>query len=76
MDPNTRPNVVTVGVLAGAVAQLFVYIWNSALPWQLGPNESGSVTIIFMAAAQAIDRRSKRRSEHVITKYGQGDANP
>ena len=70
MNPEHRPNIITVGLLAGAITQLFVFAWNANVPTQLGPGEAAAITTILTALAQYLDRSSKRATEHVLTKYG------
>jgi hypothetical protein len=67
-----RPNIITVGVLTGAIVNLIVWAWNavlSNLP-PMGPNEAVALTTIVTAVVQFYDRRWKRRHKHVIRKYG------
>jgi hypothetical protein len=70
MNPENRPNIITVGLLGGAVAQLFCFAWNNLAPVQLGAGEAAAVATLFTAGLQWLDRFSKRSTAHVITKYG------
>lgn len=67
-----RPNIVTVGLLAGAVAQMILWAWNgwatADLP-KLGPGEAAALTTILTALAQYADRLQKRAGAYVVTKY-------
>ena len=67
-----RPNIVTVGLLAGAVAQLILWAWNGWLPAgapELGPAESAALTTVMTAVAQYLDRWTKRQVGYVRGKY-------
>lgn len=73
-----RPNIITVGVAAGAAAQMLVWLWNGLQLWaELGPAEAAALTTIITALAQWCDRREKRRQGYVVTKYaGQRPGRP
>ena len=71
MDPTTLPNILTVGVIAGALAQMILFAWNALVPkFPMGAAEGAALTTILTAAAQWADRLSKREHAHVLTKYG------
>ena len=67
-----RPNIVTVGLLAGALAQMILWAWNGwaaeGLP-RLGPGEAAALTTIMTAVAQYLDRWTKRQGGYVVAKY-------
>jgi hypothetical protein len=69
VNPETRPNIITVGLIGGALAQLFCFGWNALAPVQLGAGEAAAIATLFTAGLQWIDRTSKRSTDHVITKY-------
>ena len=70
MDVEPRPNIITVGALAGGVAQLIAWLWNGlALGPPLGTNEGMALATVLTAAAQWCDRHAKRGSGYVVTKY-------
>lgn len=75
MNEESRPNIITVGVLAGAVVQMVVWLWNGALSSlpPMGAGEAAALTTIVTALVQFVDRQSKRARSHVINKYGGGD---
>lgn len=71
MDDTTRPNILTIGVLAGAIAQMVLFIWNAAVPkFPMGAAEGAAVATILTALAQWADRNSKRSRHHVLNKHG------
>lgn len=80
MDPTTRPNILTVGVIAGAIAQMVLFAWNALVPkFPMGAAEGAALTTILTAFAQWADRLSKREHQHVIRKHAQeyyGPTNP
>lgn len=65
-----RPNILTIGVIAGAVAQMLLFGWNAAVDVKMGAAEGAALATILTALAQWIDRMSKREHNHVLTKYG------
>ena len=69
MTPETRPNIITVGLLGGAIAQLVCFAWNNLAPVQLGAGEAAALATLLTAGLQWVDRASKRSTDHVITKY-------
>jgi len=69
VNPETRPNIITVGLLGGAIAQLVCFAWNNLAPVQLGAGEAAAVATLLTALCQWVDRASKRSTDHVITKY-------
>lgn len=69
MNPETRPNIITVGLIGGALAQLFCFAWNNLMTVQLGAGEAAAVATLLTALCQWVDRTSKRSTDHVITKY-------
>lgn len=71
MNTENRPNIITVGITAGAFAQLVCFAWNALMPVQLGVAEAAAISTLLTAAAQYLDRRSKRATDHVLTKYGE-----
>ncbi len=70
MNPETRPNIIAIGLIGGALAQLFCFAWNALAPIQLGAGEAAAVATLFTAGLQWFDRRSKRANAHVLTKHG------
>ncbi len=70
MDPNTRPNIITIGIFMGAFTQLICWVWNALGPLPMGAGEAAALTTVLTAAAQWLDRSSKRTVNHVLTKYG------
>lgn len=70
MNPETRPNILAVGVIAGAVAQMFLFGWNALIDVKMGAAEGAALATILTAMAQWWDRNSKRNHKHVLTKYG------
>jgi H+/Cl- antiporter ClcA len=65
-----RPNIVTVGVLAGAAANLIVWLWNTLRPTMpLGPNEALALGTLMTGAVQFLDRWEKRQGGYVVAKY-------
>jgi hypothetical protein len=68
-----RLNIVTIGAIANAVAALLAWVWNSSGLPTMGALEQGAIATIFTAAAQQVDRLSKRQTQHVLTKYGPKD---
>jgi hypothetical protein len=78
MMDDGRPNIITVGVLTGAVVQMVVWLWNGALSSlpPMGAGEAAALTTIVTAMVQWLDRRSKRRHNHVLTKYGRDEGQP
>lgn len=73
MNPETRPNIVTVGILMGAVVQMICFTWNALSPVDLGAGEAAALTTILTAIAQWFDRASKRADHHVLNKHGPSD---
>lgn len=69
MNTENRPNIITVGLLGGAIAQLVCFAWNNLAPVQLGAGEAAALATLLTAGLQWIDRTSKRSTDHVITKY-------
>lgn len=69
MNTETRPNIITIGLLGGALAQLACFAWNNLAPVQLGAGEAAALATLLTAGLQWIDRASKRSTDHVITKY-------
>lgn len=71
MNDGNRPNIVTVGLLAGAVVQMVIWGWNGwfADKPPLTAAEGAALTTILTALIQWIDRMSKRGRAHVIRKY-------
>jgi hypothetical protein len=69
MNTENRPNIITIGLLGGAIAQLVCFAWNNLAPVQLGAGEAAAVATLLTAALQWLDRASKRSTDHVITKY-------
>lgn len=69
MNPETRPNIITIGLIGGALAQLFCFGWNALAPVQLGAGEAAAIATLFTAGCQWLDRASKRSTNHVITKH-------
>lgn len=70
MDPSTRPNIITIGVMAQSTTILLVWLWNALGPLPMGTIEQGALTLLLTAGAQYWDRTSKRANDHVLTKYG------
>lgn len=70
MDETTRPNILTIGVIAGAVAQMLLFAWNAVMDVKMGAAEGAAVATILTAVAQWADRRSKRTRMHVLNKHG------
>ena len=71
MNESSRPNIVTVGLLAGAVVQMAIWGWNG---WffdkpPLTAAEGAAMTTILTAVIQFADRMSKRGRSHVVRKY-------
>lgn len=73
MNTENRPNIITVGLIAGAVVQMVLWAWNGWLADKppLTGAEGAALTTILTAALQWADRLSKRASDHVLTKYGE-----
>lgn len=69
MNTETRPNIITIGLIGGALAQLFCFGWNALAPIQLGAGEAAAIATLLTAVLQWVDRASKRSTDHVITKY-------
>ena len=69
MNTETRPNIITIGLLGGAIAQLVCFAWNNLAPVQLGAGEAAAIATLLTAVLQWADRASKRSTDHVITKY-------
>jgi hypothetical protein len=69
MNTENRPNIITIGLLGGAIAQLVCFAWNNLAPVQLGAGEAAALATLLTAALQWLDRASKRSTDHVITKY-------
>jgi hypothetical protein len=73
-----KPNIITVGVAAGAATQMLVWFWNGlGLFAPLGAAEAAALTTIITALAQWLDRQQKRAQGYVIAKYaGQQPGQP
>jgi hypothetical protein len=69
MNNESRPNIITIGLLGGAIAQLICFVWNNLAPVQLGAGEAAALATLLTAGLQWVDRASKRSTDHVITKY-------
>ncbi len=82
MNPETRPNITLVGLMAGAsLTPVVLWIWDSwlvpATGWPVMPAlVAGWVANSIAFGAQYLDRASKRNSEHVINKYGWRSTEP
>jgi hypothetical protein len=70
MDETTRPNIITIGIIANSASILLAWVWNALGHLPMGAIEQGALSLLLTAGAQYWDRTSKRASEHVITKYG------
>ena len=70
MNTDNRPNIITIGLLGGAIAQLVCFAWNNLAPVQLGAGEAAALATLLTAGLQWVDRISKRQTAHVITKHG------
>lgn len=70
MNTDNRPNIITIGLLGGAIAQLVCFAWNNLAPVQLGAGEAAALATLLTAGLQWVDRASKRSVDHVITKHG------
>jgi hypothetical protein len=70
MDETTRPNIITIGIIANSLSILLAWVWNALGPIPLGAVEQGALSLLLTAGAQYWDRTSKRANDHVLTKYG------
>jgi hypothetical protein len=70
MNTESRPNIVTVGALAGAVSWFVCFGIKTWGGLDLGAEGGIAMSTLLTYAVQYADRISKRGSSHVIQKYG------
>lgn len=69
MNPDTRPNIITVGALGGSLSW-FICFGLARAGIDLGAEGGIAMSVMVTFALQWADRYSKRSTAHVITKHG------
>jgi hypothetical protein len=70
MDDTTRPNIVNIGLLAGAVSTILGWLWNALGPLPMDVTVQGAFTTILIYASQFLDKRSKAAVSYAAAAYG------